>query len=197
MIQQFLEWLHTIGLPGLFLVMMLDGSSLPFPGLIIVLTYGYIFTPGYIETSFIAFGMSIFYSLASLVPYFLGKKLEKYIPKRLRSGIAKGKLFFNRYGVWSIAISRPFGIGNYISYVAGVSGVNSLKYLLLTFIGIYPWSYVMILLGDFFNGNDQVFREYFSRYSIYAYSVGFIGIFIIGLLVYKKLKHQRVKLMSE
>jgi len=34
--------------------------------------------------------------------------------------VKKGQAFFNRYGVWSIALSRPFGVSNYISYVAGM-----------------------------------------------------------------------------
>ncbi len=60
MIQQFLEWLSSIGIPGLFVVMFLEGASLPFPGIIIVFSYGYIIAPGYIETIFIALAMSIF-----------------------------------------------------------------------------------------------------------------------------------------
>jgi membrane protein DedA with SNARE-associated domain len=196
MVQQFLEWIHAIGLPGLFLVMGLEGSSLPFPGVIMVLSFGYLFSPGYVDTAIIALGMSVCYSLASLIPYFLGRKLEVYIPKRMKKGLKKGQLFFNRYGIWSIALSRPFGIGNYISYVAGMSKVHLVKYLALTFVGIYPWSYVMILLGDYFNGNYEAFKDYFATYSIYGYGAVLVAIGVIFLFYYKKSKRKKY-LLSE
>src|SRR5690625_227105 len=166
MVQQFLEWLGAIGIPGLFLVMFLEGSSLPFPGVFIVFSYGYIATPGYLNTALLAIGMSIVYSLASLIPYFIGMKLEKHLPKRIRKRIKKGIVFFNRYGVWSIALSRPFGIGNYISYVAGIGRVHLIKFILLTFFGIYPWAYGLVMLGDYFNGNYELLKNYLSSYSI-------------------------------
>lgn len=169
MIQQFLEWLSSIGIPGLFVVMFLEGASLPFPGIIIVFSYGYIIAPGYIETIFIALGMSIFYSIASLIPYFIGLKLEEYLPTRLRKGIKKGISIFHRYGIWSIAISRPFGVGNYISYVAGISNVHLFKYFALTFLGIFPWSYLVIILGDYFHGNYEVLQQHLQSFSIYGY----------------------------
>ncbi|MCP3740255.1 DedA family protein [Rossellomorea sp. BNER] len=194
MVQQCLEWLTVIGLPGLFLVMILEGSSLPFPGLIIVLSYGYIISPGYMDTTLIAIGMSISYCLASLIPYLLGMKLERFLPNRLKKGLRKATSFFNRYGIWSIALSRPFGIGNYISYVAGMSRVNVYKYLALTFLGIYPWSYAMIILGDYFNGNYEALKSSFSSYSIYVYGTSLVVILIIILYYYKNSKRENSKL---
>lgn len=175
--------------------MFLEGSSLPFPGIAIVLSYGYLLSPGYVNAIFISMGMSIFYTLASLIPYFLGLKLEKKLPKRLQKGLKKGTVFFNRYGIWSIAFSRPFGIGNYISYVAGVSKVHIMKYFLLTFLGIYPWSYIMILLGDYFNGNYEALKDYFSTYSMYGYGIVIIAI-LAGFLIYMKMKKGKGKLLK-
>lgn len=188
MVLQFLEWVHSIGLPGLFIAMVLEGSSLPFPGIIMVFSFGYLFSPGYLETAFIALGMSTCYSLASLIPYFLGRKLEGHIFKRMKKGLQKGQRFFNRYGIWSIAFSRPFGIGNYISYIAGMSKVHLFKYLVLTFVGIYPWSYGMILLGDYFNGNYEAFKNYFKSYSLYGYGAVGIVLVIFILFHYKKFR---------
>jgi len=189
MIQQFLEWLSTIGIPGLFIVMFLEGSSLPFPGLIVVLSYGYVLSPGYIQTIFLAGGMAISYSISSLIPYFIGQKLEKHFPMRFKKGLEKGTAFFKRYGIWSIALSRPFGIGNYISYVAGMSKVNILKYLTLTFVGIYPWSYVMILLGDYLKGNYDAFKSYTSSFGIYGYGIAIIA--IITFFTLYKIKQRK------
>ncbi|WP_062107268.1 DedA family protein [Bacillus niameyensis] len=195
MVQQFLQWLSAMGLPGLFLTMFLEGSSLPFPGVVFVFSYGYLLSPGYVNTSFIAAGMGVSYTLASLIPYFLGRKVERLIPKKMEKGLQKGISLFKTYGIWSIAFSRPFGVGNYISYVAGMSKVNLFKYSILTFIGIYPWSYVMILLGDYFKGNYEAFKEYFQAYSIYGYGLLSIGLVIFILIYYRKFKKRN--LLSE
>ena len=197
MIQQILEWLNTIGISGLYVAMFLEGSSLPFPGVIIVLSYGYLLSPGYINTIFIAAGMSAFYTLASLIPYFLGLKLEERLPQRLKKGLNKGTAFFNRYGIWSISFSRPFGIGNYIAYVAGMSNVHIIKYFILTFLGIYPWSYIMILLGNYFKGNYEALKNYFSTYSIYGYAVVIVAVVIVGLVFYMRAKKSKQKLKKE
>lgn len=197
MIQQFLDWIGTMGLPGLFLVMFLEGSSLPFPGLVLVLSYGYVLSPGYFQTSLIAGGMSIFYTLASLIPYFLGKKVQGLISKKMKKGLDKGISLFQRYGIWSIAISRPFGIGNYISYVAGMSKVKLFQYSLLTFVGIYPWSFIMILLGKYFKGNYEAMKEYFQQFGIYGYGILLVGLIIIAFFYYNKRKREKGKLKKE
>lgn len=190
MIQQFFDWLQTIGLPGLFLAMFLEGSSIPLPGIVIVLTFGYVLTPGFMGIAVIAAGMSLFYTSASLIPFYLAAKLGSKFPERLKRKLAKGQNYFNRYGTWSIALSRPFGVGNYISYVAGLSKVNPLKFFLLTFLGIYPWSVVMLWLGDYFNGNIEAVIQLFQTKQVYFYGI-IVFIIVIGLLyLWKQRKYK-------
>lgn len=95
MLQQFLEWLNAIGLPGLFLVMFLEGTSLPFPGVIVVLTFGYILSPGFLGIAILAIGMSFSYSIASLIPYFFAMKLERFLPARIKKGLKEGQAFLS------------------------------------------------------------------------------------------------------
>lgn len=197
MIQQFFEWLQSIGFTGLFLTMFLEGSSLPFPGIVFVLSYGYVLSPGWIHTIFIAMGMSFFYTLASLIPYFIGKRVKGAFPKKMKKGLEKGISLFEKYGIWSIAFSRPFGIGNYISYVAGMSRVHILKYGILTFIGIYPWSYVMILVGDYFEGNYEKFQAFLHEYSEYGYGAIIAGFFIAIIVFYTVRKRKRTRVRME
>ncbi|MFA1821079.1 DedA family protein [Virgibacillus oceani] len=185
LIQQFLDWLNAIGLPGLYLAMFLEGSSIPIPGVIIALTFGYLLSPGLIEIVTIAVGMSLFYSSASLIPFYLAAILESKFPERVKRKLAKGQDYFNRYGTWSIALSRPFGVGNYISYIAGLSKVNPIRFFLLTFLGIYPWSMIMLWLGHYFSGNTEAFYEFFRSQQIYLYGV--VGaVIVVGAFYFWK-----------
>lgn len=185
-----IEWLKDLGLIGLFAAMFLEGSSLPFPGIAVVITYGYILPLKYINIIWIAAGMSFVYCMASLIPYGLGSKFEGLLQMYPKKAVQKAQYLFNRYGYWSVAISRPFGLGNYISYVAGLSKMSLKSYLFFTFIGIYPWSYGMIVLGKYFKGNYVAFKSFYSQNSIYLYSV-LIIIFLLGIILLYYLKQNK------
>jgi membrane protein DedA with SNARE-associated domain len=191
LIETILRWLEDIGLVGLLAAMFIEGSSLPFPGIAVVLAYGYILPVSYWNAVWIASGMSAVYCMASLIPYFIGDKLEAMFNKRPVKGLQKAKDLFVRYGIWSVALFRPFGLGNYISYVAGMSKMKLIPYLLLTFIGIYPWSYVMILLGNYFDGSYQAFKAFYQNHGVYLYIGGALLSVLLFLYFYRKNKRRR------
>lgn len=159
-----LDTLKEMGLAGLYTAMFLEGSSLPFPGVVIALTYGYWFPSSNIPWT--AAGMSAVYALASMIPYFLGRKLGWWLERRWSRGLAKAGRLFLRYGYWSVAATRPIGLGNYISYVAGMAQMKVSSYLILTFAGIYPWACAMLLLGRAFQGNYEAVKSFFLSHSL-------------------------------
>jgi membrane protein DedA with SNARE-associated domain len=185
-----LHWFKENGLIGLLATMFLEGTSLPFPGVAVVFAYGYLFPFSYLNTVGIAAGMSVVYCISSLIPYFLGAKLENFFKKRSNKGLQKAKDIFVRYGSWSIALTRPFAIGNYISYVAGMSKMGLPTYLLLTFIGIYPWSYGTILLGYYFNGSYEALHSFYQNNSLYFYLIVVIASGILCFYLFRKIKRQ-------
>ncbi|WP_376845336.1 DedA family protein [Camelliibacillus cellulosilyticus] len=148
MFHHLLEWISGLGMIGLFITMFLEGASVPFPGIIVVLAYGYVMNLSLLEIILLALAMSAFYSLASMIPYILAYKLEVMIPKRIKKGLDKAKTWFKKYGEWSIAFTRPFGVGNYISFVAGIAKVHPVRFICLTFIGIFPWALGILLVGN-------------------------------------------------
>lgn len=145
---QILESMQGYGNVSLYLVMLLEGLSIPFPGLIVILAIGNILSPGILETFWLALSMSILYSLASFVPYTIGLNFQYRLEGKLSGKLKKVQSWFQNYGEWSICFSRFFAVGNYISYVAGMSKVNPLRYWLLTFTGIFSWSLLILLLAN-------------------------------------------------
>lgn len=188
MTQYLLDVLAGWGAVGLLIVMAVEGSSLPFPGFLLVLAYGYVLHPSTLELMAIAVAMSVIYSLFSYVPYGIGLKVDALIPKRFRRKLLKAKHIFRRYGQWSIALSRPFGIGNYISYVAGMCKVKPVQYGILTFVGVLPWAAAMLFLGKVFKGNGQAFIVYFQNYEWVLYTV-LISI-VFTYVAIKYIRHQ-------
>ncbi|MCM3611075.1 VTT domain-containing protein [Planococcus sp. MERTA32b] len=192
-IDQILLFLEAMGLFGLFGAIFLEGASVPFPGIIAVLAYGGLLDLSLAMMAAIAVAMAAIYSLASLIPYYVGNKLEHLLWNKIRNGLNKASHFFNRYGIWSIALSRPFGIGNYISYLAGISNVGLVKYLLLTFTGILPWCFVILYLGDYLNGNYERFSALFNEYKFEFYGIGLLlAVLFTAYSIWKRRKKERI-----
>ena len=191
-IEQILGFLEDLGLFGLFAAIFLEGASVPFPGIIIVLAYGGLLDLSLGHMVGIAAIMAVIYSLASLIPYFIGNKLEHLLWQKVRRGLRKASRTFNRYGIWSIALSRPFGIGNYISYLAGISEVGLLKYLMLTFAGIFPWCFAILYFGDYLNGNYDRFVLLFDEYKMEFYGTGLLlAALFTAYSIWKHRKNER------
>ncbi|WP_052131427.1 DedA family protein [Planococcus sp. CAU13] len=192
-VNEILLFLESLGLAGLFAAIFLEGASVPFPGIIVVLAYGGLLDLTVLKMAGVAAIMAVIYSLASLIPYFIGNKMEHLLWKKVRNGLKKGSRFFNRYGIWSIALSRPFGIGNYISYLAGISHVHLVKYLLLTFTGIFPWCFAVLYLGNYLNGNYSRFLVLFDEHKLEFYGTGLLlAILFTAYSVWKHRQHERI-----
>lgn len=183
----FIEILSKFGISGLLFTMAIEGLSVPIPGIIVVLTLGYILNLGLIQTLIVSFFMSSLYSISSFLPYNIGYKLEDLIRKKYSKQINAAQHYFNKYGESSIAILRPFAIGNYISYLAGISKVNKWKFALLTFVGIYPWCVIMLLIGKISRGNIKYAINLAKSYSIYFYLFAALFVLIVtGIIIYRR-----------
>jgi membrane protein DedA with SNARE-associated domain len=190
----FIEILSKFGISGLLFTMAIEGLSVPIPGIIVVLTLGYILNLGLVQTLIVSFFMSALYSISSFLPYNIGYKLEDLIRKRYSKQIDAAQHYFNKYGESSIAILRPFAIGNYISYLAGISKVNKWKFALLTFAGIYPWCVIMLLIGKISRGNIKYAIDLAKSYSIYLYLLAvIIALIVSGIIIYKRYMMKRKK----
>lgn len=188
-IQWIANVLHSLGVFGALISMALDGSSVPFPGIVVILTYGYLLDPDWMELIGMAGALSAVYTSASYIPYGIGYKLEEKIPRRYRRKLIRGKRVFRRYGLATVALTRPIGLGNYISYVAGICKVSAWKYGILTFMGIYSWSLAILWLGRLFKGSAEAVSEFFVSHQGYIYA----GIAIVlagyfGGIVFRKRK---------
>lgn len=153
-----LDAFQNLGSMGLFLSMFLEGSSVPFPGIIVVMAFGYLLHPEIPEIFWLSLSMALVYCLASYIPYAIGRRLEINAAGKLGKRLAKAQYLFRKYGEFSICVTRPFMLGNYISYVAGMSRVKPWRYGLLTFSGIFPWAFAVLLLGKLYYGSSL--REY-------------------------------------
>lgn len=180
MLQFALDFLEKCGVYGLFAATAIEASSLPFPGALFMLIYGYIMNLGPWKLILLAAANSTVYTLFTLIPYGIGNRLEKLSSKRMnKKKLQKAQEWFKKYGEWSIALSRPLSIGNYISYLSGFSRVKLWRFILLTYLGIFPWSMLLFFIGS--RGSIHLIQQFLDL----SQKAGFIiiaAIIVIGVV---------------
>src|SRR6218665_3191087 len=88
-------------------------------------------------------------SLGSVVNYFLGLKGEEYlINKKLLNEkyILKAKIYFDKYGTWSILFSWLPIIGDPITFVAGILKYDFKKFLILVIVAKFSRYLFLVLV---------------------------------------------------
>jgi membrane protein DedA with SNARE-associated domain len=125
----------------------LEGVGVPWPGAVVLTAAGTTFH-GVQAAAVLATLFSVTYTIGSAVQYAFGRfcrsMLERLLSPKLR---ARLDAVIEKYGQAAVLWTRPLAVGNYISIPAGMMRMNPNKFLLYTFIGIWPWAFVMALAG--------------------------------------------------
>lgn len=150
MLQTALDFLEKCGVWGLFAATAIEASSLPFPGATFVLIYGYLMDVSTWQLVAISALNSLVYVVFSLIPYYIGKYLGNLTQKKFdEKKVKKAQDWFQKYGEWSITLSRPTGFGNYISYISGISDISIWRFGLLSYLGVFPWNTLLLFIGNY------------------------------------------------
>lgn len=182
----------SLGYWGVFIGMSLESACIPIPSEIIMSFSGFVVWQG--NTNMTLIGITIIGALGnltgSLIAYFVGLKggrplLEKYGKYLLitHSKLELADSWFLKYGGEAVLISRVLPIiRTFISLPAGIARMDIKKFILYTFIGSLPWSFVLGYIGVQLGPNWEIIRGYFHTLDMIV-AIGLLG--IIGYLIYK------------
>jgi membrane protein DedA with SNARE-associated domain len=148
-------FVDQLGYGGTMLLMALESCNIPIPSEIILPYAGFLVSQGQMNLHLAALVGALGCLLGSMVSYWLGQKLGrpllwKYGKWLLISHheIEKADKFIARYGDLTYFFSRLMPvIRTFISFIAGVSRGNFLKFCLYTFLGSWIWSYLLVYIG--------------------------------------------------
>lgn len=171
----------------IFLGSLAEGLSFPFPSIVLLIMAGTAVAMGKMSFWGVAILASLAYTLGAVIPYWIGfnlPKLKKYswatrFAENTPKPFKQINDLFAKHGNKIVALSRPFLIGNCISYVAGLARMSPLKFVAYTFAGILPWAVTATLAGYFFGSNIQYAVKLVQNYSLLA-----LGVVITGGVLY-------------
>ena len=169
---QFLtDTIFDMGYLGIFLLMLIESSFIPFPSEIVLVPAGYLASKGDMDISIILLASLMGSITGALINYFaalyVGRKfLLKYGKYVLISNetLEKMELFFAKHGAISTFTGRLIpGIRQLISIPAGLSKMNLKKIIFYTSLGALIWSIVLVTLGYIIGENQELIHTYLSQ----------------------------------
>jgi len=194
--QDLVDLIFDWGYLGIFLLMTVESSFIPFPSEIILIPAGYLASKGEMSISMIMIagvggsivGAFINYYLAFLVGRKFLKKYGKYFFIK-ESALDKMEDYFAKHGHISTFIGRLIpGIRQLISIPAGLSRMNIAVFSFYTALGASIWAFILVALGYFIGENQELISIYLKQIIIGI----LVSLILLGYWYYLVQKRKRV-----
>ncbi|MBM3233499.1 DedA family protein [Candidatus Pacearchaeota archaeon] len=189
----------SLGYLGIFILMAIESSFIPFPSEIVLIPAGYLVYQGKMSV-FLIFTASILGSLlGAFVNYylanFLGRRAVNSLAKKYgkiffidKNSIKKSEKFFENHGEITTFIGRLIPvIRQLISLPAGFAKMNIGKFIFYTALGAGIWSAILIYLGYAFGQNQELIKQNLDKITVFAVIFSIIAV-VIYVCVKKKKK---------
>ena len=147
--------INDIGLPGVFLLMLLESACVPIPSEATMLFAGFTVFQGHHTllgiTAAGVLGNLVGSWIAYGVGYFGRMELVERHGSKLHikpSQLARADRYFERYGGITVFVCRLLPvIRTFISLPAGVARMPFVRFSVLTLAGVIPWVFALALIG--------------------------------------------------
>jgi len=150
-----LDILSNLGLPGVFAGVFLEAIGLPFPGSVLVALAGFLSKQGEFNMIIVWLVSLLGYMLGSISAFMLGRRIGgpfikrwgRYIrltPERIRKA---QELLQKSAPAYIIGARFLPTIGNITPYVAGISGISIIKFLIYDMVHAVLWLTIFLYVG--------------------------------------------------
>ncbi|MGE4443486.1 MAG: DedA family protein [Candidatus Altimarinota bacterium] len=180
-----------LGYAGIFIMMTVESSFIPFPSEIAMIPAGYLSSLGQMNIYLAFLAGTLGAITGSVINYFLGKKLGGPVIRALihkygkyillnATHYDKAEIFFEKHGSITTFNGRFIpAVRQLISIPAGVFKMNFLKFIVFTGIGAGIWNIILLTIGYIAGENKDLISEY-SKEAV----IGTIIIIIIISIIY-------------
>jgi membrane protein DedA with SNARE-associated domain len=165
------------GYTAVVLLMAIQSACIPIPSEVIMPLAGYALAHTQWQLIVLTTLASLGCNLGSIPAYWVGARggrpmVERYGRYVLlsRRDLDLAERFFAHYGSITVLVGRMLPIvRTFIALPAGIAKMNQVRFHIYTFLGSWPWCYVLayvgMKLGDRF-ATDPRFKEVFHRFHL-------------------------------
>jgi membrane protein DedA with SNARE-associated domain len=189
------------------LLMAIQSACIPIPSEVIMPVAGYALAHTQLQLIILATVASLASNLGSIPAYWVGARggrpmVERYGSFLLlsRHDLDRVDHFFARFGSIAVLLGRMLPIiRTFIAFPAGVAKMNQLRFHLYTFIGSWPWCYVLAYVGMKLGAKwntDPRFKAIFQRFHLGVEFV-LVAAFLWFVISHWKNRIRRPEIASE
>ena len=147
--------ISTGGYAEVALLMAIESACIPLPSEIIMPFAGYLVSTGRFDLPLVATAGALGCNLGSTLAYAVGRRGGRRAVERWGRYVLFGPRdlervdrFFARWGDGAVLVGRLLPVvRTFIAFPAGLAGMPQLRFQIYTFIGSWPWCYVLALIG--------------------------------------------------
>lgn len=172
--QGLVDLIFDWGYVGIFCLMAVESSFIPFPSEIVLIPAGYLASQGELRIDMImlsALGGSM---AGAFINYYLALTLGRKILRKYgkyffikENALQKMDSYFDKHGHISTFIGRLIpGIRQLISIPAGLSRMNLIVFSTYTALGAGLWALILVMLGYFIGENQELINMYLRQITI-------------------------------
>lgn len=185
LIRFIIAFIGDIGYAGVLILMILESMGIPIPSEIIMPFSGFLVYQGFFDFWVVVFVGTLANLIGSLIAYYIGLKgrvfLERYGRYLMirRHHLEYAEELFDKYGGTIVLLGRNLPVvRTYISFPAGIAGMDIKKFSLYTFVGSLPWNIFLVYFGVQLGINWRLIVGIIERFDL------IIVIIVILVLIY-------------
>ena len=174
------------GYVAVVLLMAIQSACIPIPSEVIMPLAGYALAHSQAQLILLATVASLASNLGSIPAYWVGAKGGRPMVERYGSWLLLSRRdldrvdhFFTRYGSITVLLGRMLPIvRTFIAFPAGVAKMNQARFHIYTFVGSWPWCYVLAYIGMRLGAawnTDARFQQIFHRFHLAVEAVIVVG----------------------
>jgi membrane protein DedA with SNARE-associated domain len=181
----FVIWvISTGGYGGVMLLMAIESACIPLPSEVIMPFAGYLVYTGRFNLIWVATAGAIGCNLGSVLAYEVGayggrpliEKYGKYILLN-EHDLELADKFFHRWGSATVFVGRLLPvIRTFIALPAGIAKMPRLRFHVYTFLGSWPWCFVLAYVGLKLGENWNTLGKYFHEFDAVIGAILAVGI---------------------
>lgn len=186
------------GYPGIVLLMAIESACIPLPSEVIMPFSGYLVFTGRFSLIWVATFGAIGCNLGSVLAYEVGayggrpliERYGKYILLN-QHDLELADKFFHRWGAATVFIGRLLPvIRTFIALPAGIAKMPRVRFHVYTFLGSWPWCFVLAYIGMKLGQNWNTLGKYFHRFD------AVIGAFLVLGIAFFLWSHWKYRVRS-